>query len=106
MDESGFTVVEQDAGDELRVVVSGELDLATADGLSARLLQLADAGRPTLLDLSPLTFMDSSGLRALMLARERAVRDSWRLRIVPPQGEAREVLRISGVESYLPLVQP
>lgn len=106
MDRDGFEIHEEDAGEEVRLVVRGELDLATADSLDARLAALADRKRPVLLDLRPLSFMDSSGLRSLMLARERAAGGDWGLRIIPPEGEARDVLRVSGVEDHLPLVDP
>lgn len=106
MDRDGFEIHEEDAGEEVRLVVRGELDLATADSLDRRLAALADRKRPVLLDLRPLSFMDSSGLRSLMLARERAAGGDWGLRIIPPEGEARDVLRVSGVEDHLPLVDP
>ena len=106
MDRDGFEIHEEDAGEEVRLVVSGELDLATADSLDRRLAALADRKRPVLLDLRPLSFMDSSGIRSLMLARERASGGDWGLRIIPPEGEARDVLRVSGVEDHLPLVDP
>lgn len=105
MEHDAFWVTEEEDGADVRVTVRGELDLATADELTARLAALAAARRPTLLDLRHLSFMDSSGLRCLMLARERMAADSWTLRIVPPEGDAREVLRVSGVESHLPLVE-
>jgi anti-sigma B factor antagonist len=103
--EERFEITEEEEAGHTRVTVTGELDLATADDLDARLATLAELGRPVLLDLRPLTFMDSSGLRALMVARERAER-GWQLQIVAPEGDAREVLRISGVEDLLPLVSP
>lgn len=106
MDRDGFEIHEEDTGEELRLVVQGELDLATADRLDTRLGALADQKRAVLLDLRPLSFMDSSGLRSLMLARERASAGDWRLRIIAPEGEARDVLRVSGVEDHLPLVDP
>ena len=44
----------------------GELDMATCDGLT-ELLRSASAGHhPVVLDFSGVSFMDSSGLRALL----------------------------------------
>lgn len=106
MEEAGFELTQDDDGHEVRVVVRGELDLATADDLDRCLAGLADQGRTVLLDLRPLTFMDSSGLRSLMIARERSQRDGWEFHILAPEGDARQVLRVSGVEDYLPLVDP
>jgi anti-anti-sigma factor len=100
-----FELREEPFDGEVRLIVEGELDLGTVEDLESRLGELREDGQAVLLDLSPLAFMDSSGLRALMLAREDADRDGWGLRIVPPRGDAREVLRISGVEPFLPLVE-
>jgi anti-sigma B factor antagonist len=64
------TATEDDA-----VVLSlrGELDLTSAP-LFERQLLAAEAGNPRrmIIDLSRLEFMDSTGLRALLIARERA----------------------------------
>jgi anti-sigma B factor antagonist len=60
-------------GDTLLVVLSGELDLASAPDLE-RELQAGEQIAPTrlVIDLSGLGFMDSTGLQALLRARERA----------------------------------
>lgn len=55
------------------VVLTGELDIATLDDARRR-IAAAEAGAPDLLvvDLSRLTFVDSSGVRLALLADERA----------------------------------
>jgi len=55
------------ADDELRIVLTGELDLATSPALD-RVLQDAEpsGGARVAVDLRRLTFMDSTGLRVLM----------------------------------------
>jgi anti-sigma B factor antagonist len=59
--------------DTLIVALSGELDLASAPDLE-RELQVGAEGAPSrmVIDLSGLGFMDSTGLQALLRARERA----------------------------------
>lgn len=47
--------------------LDGELDMATAGELSNLLLTAANGDDPIVLDFSGVTFMDSSGLRALLL---------------------------------------
>lgn len=103
--DAPFELTEQRHEGEVRLAVHGELDLGTVEALEARLRELREARQPTLLDLRPLGFMDSSGLRALMVAREEAERGGWDLRMVAPEGDARDVLRISGVERLLPFVE-
>jgi anti-sigma B factor antagonist len=50
------------------VAAEGELDLSTADELKQALLRELAGGRRVLLDLSDVTFIDSSGLAAIVSA--------------------------------------
>jgi anti-sigma B factor antagonist len=60
-------------GHTVRVVVRGELDLATCGRLDEQLVQIAGGGAERIvLDLRDLTFMDSTGLSAILRAHSRA----------------------------------
>lgn len=63
-----------------RVVLSGELDLASAYAFDRRLLVIEQT-QPTLIvvDLSGLTMLDSAGLARLVSAQRRARRGGWKL---------------------------
>jgi len=61
-----------DADGASRVTLVGELDIAVADGVEERLRRLRDAGRRARLDLSQLDFIDSSGVRAIVLGLKHA----------------------------------
>ena len=75
-----FRVVEsRDPDGVLRIALIGELDLAVADRLSARLEQLTSDGTPVRLDLSRLEFIDGSGIRTLLQAMHDGSRNSERL---------------------------
>ncbi len=50
----------------------GELDIAVADEVEARLRALLDEGGRARLDLSQLDFIDSSGVRAIVLGLKHA----------------------------------
>jgi anti-anti-sigma factor len=89
-------------GGRARVAVSGELDLGTAGRLERCLAELLQSREPVLLDLSELTFMDSTGLCALLKAREQAQANGWALAMVRPRGQALATLRQSGAERLLP----
>ena len=67
-------------GDAVIIVLQGELDLASAPDLE-RELKDAEATSPNrvTIDLSGLGFMDSTGLQALLRARERAGSSSYEL---------------------------
>jgi anti-sigma B factor antagonist len=67
-------------GDAMVISLNGELDLASAPDLE-RELRDAEAGEPArvVIDLKGLGFMDSTGLQALLRARERAGSSQYEL---------------------------
>jgi anti-anti-sigma factor len=84
-----------------RLTLRGELDLATTALLEQA---LGEAGDDVLLDLRGLTFMDSTGVRALLEAAER---NGPRLRIIAPEsGDVRVTIDETGIAALLPLVNP
>lgn len=72
----------------------GELDMATSGGLSELLRAAADGNAPVVLDFSGVSFMDSSGLRAL-LEGAALPNGSGPVVIVNPSRQVRRVLDIS-----------
>jgi anti-anti-sigma factor len=92
----------RDGDDTVRIVVRGELDLASSERLQAALLE---AAAPSILvDLRGLTFMDSTGVRTLLQGTEDAGREGRKLRfLVPTDGDARVTLTETGVVALLPL---
>jgi anti-sigma B factor antagonist len=69
-----------------------ELDVATAPELIRDLdRHIADGHRRVVVDMSDTTFMDSSGLRALLLARQRMEEDGGSLLL---SGCSPQVLRV------------
>lgn len=81
-----------------RYRLEGYLDLANADRVVERLAQLAGDGRDLELDLSGVTFMDSSGLRALIKLDREFRRGKGRLRLIAASSVVRRVLEISGAD--------
>lgn len=67
-------------GDAVLIVLRGELDLASAPELERELREV-EASSPSriAIDLRGLGFMDSTGLQALLRARERAGSASYEL---------------------------
>jgi anti-anti-sigma factor len=76
--------VAEDDADHRRVVVEGELDLASVP-LLAEQARMRDGARSTHLeiDLSRTDFMDSMGLRTLLALRNESQRYGLELRLVP-----------------------
>lgn len=98
-----FSVKErEDAG--VRVIeVAGELDIATAPRLCARLDATRVGRAPRLLvDLSGVDFCDSTGLRALLGAASEVRAHGGRFAIVcPPSGNVARLLEIVGAGEWL-----
>ncbi|MFF3618891.1 STAS domain-containing protein [Streptomyces sp. NPDC002467] len=73
--------------DDLRVTLAGELDFHTARKVEPRLTELAASGQHSLvLDLSGISFCDSSGIDLFMRVHHRCRLAGTRLRLcgVPP----------------------
>jgi anti-anti-sigma factor len=96
---------ELDAG-SARLTVLGELDMATAPELEERAQALLDrAPSELIIDLSELTFIDSSGLRLLIILRDRAGDDGWKLGLVRPSGQALSIFTLTGADENLPFLE-
>jgi anti-sigma B factor antagonist len=74
--------------------LKGELDMATAGDLSELLKTAVEGKDPIVLDLSEVSFMDSSGLRAL-LEGAGLPKESGPVVILDPSPQVRRVLDIS-----------
>jgi anti-anti-sigma factor len=68
----------------LRLMLIGELDVAMVDHLSLRLRELRKGGYGVRLDLSGLSFIDSSGIQELIRDVAEARRDHWELEVDGP----------------------
>ena len=88
----------------LTVGLDGELDIATARALEQLLTELERDRWPTVvLDLRHLSFMDSSGIRALLSAHRRIGRRGGRLVVRHPARCVRRTLAAVGADSILDL---
>jgi len=79
--------------------VSGEMDLATASELDNQ-LDLDGAESVVVLDLTGVTFIDSTGLRAVVGAHDDAADRNKELRVIPGTRVMR-LLEITGVHERL-----
>ncbi len=87
-----------------RLSVSGELDLATTPQLEQQASTLlADGARSIVIDLANLDFIDSTGLRLLLLLSQQAADDGWRMLITRPSEQVQTILTITGTGTELPI---
>ncbi len=85
---------------EVHVVsLVGELDLDTTEGLADWLTEIS--GSVVVVDLSELTFMDSSGISALATARRQVGEVGSELKISRPQPNVARVLEIVGLSDWV-----
>lgn len=90
--------------DWLLVRPEGEIDLYSAPALRGTLLAGLSGGQhKILIDLSAVTFMDSSGFAVVMTAFKRLQAEGGELRVCGPRQAVRSSLRISGLDRVLPL---
>ena len=92
-----FEVRESVENEWLRLTLRGELDLATAPELEARLGELQAEGRSVLMDLSQLGFMDSTGVSVLISAKRDADANGWLISVRHPNGQVRRLLELVGL---------
>ena len=78
------------------VSVMGEVDLATAPALEQTLLRVAEDGTgEVIVDLTACSFLDSRGLRTLLLTRERLEQSDRRLALVLSNPSLMRIFRIT-----------
>jgi anti-anti-sigma factor len=95
-------VDQRDEGERLRVSLCGELDLSNACTAELQLEEALNSGRPLLIDLTNLEFLDSTGIALLVAALGRPDAGS-RLRFLPSETlGVRRVLSLTGLEERLP----
>jgi anti-sigma B factor antagonist len=84
------------------IAVAGELDVAGSESLDRRLNEI-DASRTVALDLSEITFVDSSGLRVVVQHHLRLASGGGRLTLLQPSTQVRRLLEIAGLADRLDL---
>ncbi|MGC4897923.1 STAS domain-containing protein [Micromonospora echinospora] len=104
MDQGGaapvFSVTAQVDGDQLRVQVTGEVDMATADTMFQTALR--EPAKQLTLDLRAVTFFDSAAIHAVVRLAQRFPNALT----VLPSPQVRRVLDISGLGDQDWLAQP
>jgi anti-sigma B factor antagonist len=84
--------------------LAGELDIATAPALREQLLSLLRPGSSRLIiDLSKVTYCDSSGLAVLVGTGRRARLLGGSLHLAAASSQTRQILQLTGLGRYLPV---
>lgn len=95
----------EDRNGHIHIVLRGELDLSTVGKVQDELRKV-EKSAPDLVvvDLSKLTFLDSTGLRCLVTADERARDEGRRVVIVRGPEPVQRVFSITRLEERLEIV--
>ena len=97
--------VVQRSNSAVSVTGHGEIDMTTVPALSHTLTTVLHQERPRHIDvnLAEVTFMDSSGINALMACRAEATPNGCRITISHPRPMVRRVLTVTGVHQLFGL---
>jgi anti-sigma B factor antagonist len=84
------------------VRLSGEVDLATSPALREAVMEALGTPASTVcLDLTSVSFLDSTGLGVLVAMQRRAKGEGGSVRLVGPTGMVLRALQITGVDQLL-----
>lgn len=98
-----FKVMIVGADGETIVHLVGELDLHARDRLVEALTRAADTSHRLVIDLSRATFMDSTGLKALVDVWRRRRDAGLELVLREPAPAVRRTLQMAGVADLFPI---
>lgn len=87
----------REAGQRRTFRLIGEMDISNAETLAAVLEKKADGGGDITLDLSEMSFIDSSGIRVLIRVMDR-LQGTGKLVLLSPTRSVRHVLSLMGLE--------
>jgi stage II sporulation protein AA (anti-sigma F factor antagonist) len=91
-----------DSTGALRIRVSGEVDMACAPDLLGTIVSAdVPAGGNLILDLAGVSFMDSSGINALVAAHHKRAAEGVPMTIVGTRPIVLQVFKVSGVDRFL-----
>jgi len=97
-----FAVSAEAVGSAYVVTPVGELDLGTVDELRATLAARPDDCHRLVLDLSGLTFFDTSGMRLVVETLQEARRTGISLALVRGPEDVQRLFALAGMDDRLP----
>jgi anti-sigma B factor antagonist len=92
--------------DAIVVRATGEIDMSTVDVLRRELDAARAEDATALLNLSGVTFIDSTGLHLLLDASHRSAVSDWGFFVGRPSEAVRRLLDLSGTSDLVMVVDP
>jgi anti-sigma B factor antagonist len=87
------------------VTAAGEIDIAAVTRLREPLFELAASGRPLVVDLDQVSFIDLAGLAALVGTAKRAAAHGGSLHVACARPQIRQLFRLTGLDRQVPLAR-
>ncbi|MCW3063960.1 MAG: anti-sigma-factor antagonist [Solirubrobacterales bacterium] len=93
------------SGGTLTVIPNGELDIATVPRLADALATAERSYGRLVLDLRGLSFIDSSGLRLVLMEVERAAGEGHAVEVIPGDERVQRIFRLTGADRIVPFAE-
>lgn len=92
-DEGGYAVLE----------LTGEVDLSCSPDARKQILQCLDGSRNLLVDMSRVSYIDSSGVASLVEGYQTAKKKSLKFGLIGVSGTAMSVLQLARLDKVFPI---
>jgi len=100
--EEQLRIVTYERPDRSVVELRGELDMVTSPQLAQTLVELDASGTQTVvLDLRAVSFMDSTGLKAIFKARNFARKRGQEFAVTPGSAQVQRLLGLTRLDEHL-----
>jgi len=87
----------------LVILLSGVVDLHSSPQARQSILDSLKAGKPLLVDLSGVSYMDSSGVASLVEGYQTARKQGLEFGLAAPAGPAMSVLKLARLDKVFPI---
>lgn len=103
VDVAPFSVITQNVDGIAVVIVSGEVDAHTADRLRAEIDAAVEPGVRLVVDLSAVTFLDSTGLGVFVTTLKHLREQDGSLDLVVTSPRVMKVFELTGLDVLIPI---
>jgi anti-sigma B factor antagonist len=96
----------QATGEHTTVALTGELDVSAAPEVTSSLEGLTAGAKAIVLDIDSVSFIDSAGLRCILVCEELCRDAGVALRLTRGSERVRRVFQVTGLIDHLPALGP
>jgi anti-anti-sigma factor len=100
----GFSCTARRTAEHVVLAVRGDVDLASHERFQADVEPWLVPGASVVVDCSGVEFLDSMGLRVLVLAWQRSAKDGFGFALAAPSPPVVRVLELAGIAGMFPIL--